>query len=423
MVDMERDHSNLRAVAGSWPLPPPAGLNPSGYAAQTGVFVHQHRPLEANAVKLFVGSKKVLLLSLDLLYVGSDLRAFLEKGLAQEFDPRELFIGASHTHAGPHIERGKEYLGTFSEEYFEAVSDGLLQFLRDLNGREDEEVEMLVGAGVHRAGISRRRIEIHNFKFSVRMGPSRLSRDARLPHTHLSFRRILDGKPIAHVWTTPMHANSFHRPQTVSPDFPGEIRQLLREQKEAKIPVLFFQGFSGDQRPRSPSQFVRPGVVRFKAFTAAEWNHWADQLWGAIKKVQLTREKVEFLEATRIPFRPSSIFLFQTTSRKSEPQEAAVHVVLFGTSARLIALPFEVSLGWAKRLSERGVRNLPIGCSDGTLGYLPTGLQRVSGGYEPRTSQRYFGIRRLRLNFVLRISKLLRQATRVGPQREQKEPR
>lgn len=417
---MESNHSNLRAVAGSWRFPSAIGSSPSGYANRIGAFVDQHRPLEANAVKLSVGPKKVLLLSLDLLYVGSDLRAFLEKELAQEFRSRELFIGASHTHYGPHIERGKEYLGTFSEEYFEAVSDGLLQFLRELQDREDEEAEMLVGAGVHRAGTSRRRIEIHKCKFSVRMGPSRLSRYARLPHTHLSFRRILDGKPIAHVWTTPMHATSFYRPLTVSPDFPGEIRHLLREHRKAKIPVLFFQGFSGDQRPRSPSQFVRQGVVRFRAFTAAEWDHWTEELWRDIKKTQFTKEKVGFLEATRISFRPSSIFLFQTTSGKSEPKEAAVHVVSFGAATRLIALPFEVSLGWAKRLSERGVRTLPIGCSDGVLGYLPTGLQSVSGGYEAKLSQRYFGIRRLRLNFVSRVSKLLRRAKRVGSQREER---
>lgn len=416
---MGQNPARVLAVAGKWSVPSPLGLNPAGYAAQSGVFVEQHRPLEVNALKVSVESKQVLLVSFDFLYVGDDLRKLLESELADAFAPDELFTAASHTHSGPQVEKGRESLGTFSEEYFSVMSGGLIKFLLELHVQKGEEVEMLIGDGFHRVGTSRRRIELNRSGLSVQMGPGRSS--TPLPHTHLSFRAVSNGKPIAHLWSTPMHATSYYKESTISPDFPGEIRQRFREDMQADVPVLFFQGFSGDQRPFSPLEFHGRGVVRFAAFKEKEWRHWIDQLWLDFKDVALSREQVDFIEATRLEFDPAGILRFESKGDKAGSREAAIHCIRLGTAIRLVALPFEVSLGWKSKLEKKGDKVVGIGCSDGVFGYLPTRIQNLLGGYEARSSQQYFGIRRLRFRFGGRISRLLDQGLVCGEKRLWKE--
>lgn len=409
---MMHDFPTVLAAGGNWTAPSPLGLNPAGYAAESGVLNQQHRPLEVNALKVSVESEQVLLLSFDFLYVGDTMRRLLEEELAAVISPDKLFTAASHTHFGPQIQSGRESLGAFSEEYFSVMSGGLVEFLVELIDQKGEEVEILIGDGFHRAGTRRRRIELSRRGLSVQMGPSRFS--TPLPHTHLSFRSVSDGKPMAHLWSTPMHATSYYDGLTISPDFPGEIRHRFREKLQTDIPVLFFQGFSGDQRPSSPLEFLGKRKVRFAPFKEEEWHHWIQQLWLDIEDVALAKERVDFIEAARFVFDPARIFFFEPGEEEAAAEQAAAHCVRIGATIRFVALPFEVSFGWTAKLVRKSEKVLGIGCSDGVLGYLPTRLQNILGGYEARSSQQYFGIRKLRAGFATHVGKLLNRALAYG---------
>jgi len=105
-------------------------LSLAGYAG-TRTANHIESPLEVNCVCLTEGEQKVLLISLDLLYVTHGLRASVLKRIQDlGISAGQLFMGASHTHNGPAIDETKPLLGEFDGESLKSVTESLMQSWR-----------------------------------------------------------------------------------------------------------------------------------------------------------------------------------------------------------------------------------------------------------------------------------------------------
>src|SRR5205823_2249450 len=93
-------------------------------------------------------------------------------------------------------------------------------------------------------------------------------------------------RPLAVLWSYACHPVGFPTVTRVSADFPGVVRRALREAHGAELPVLFLQGFAGDVRPREVGATTRFGRrlaelvlgARFAPLSPAQYAAWAGGL-------------------------------------------------------------------------------------------------------------------------------------------------
>lgn len=390
---------NPTASAASFVLPPGLGLQPAGYANRVAGLSSVHSDIEINALLLGVKESKVLLLTFDYLYIGVALRKAVEAALEGVLRPDQVFIAASHTHSAPQVDETKPSLGAFEPSYLAEVIAVVRPFLRNLLRQVPEEVTVEAGQRRHRSGIKRRRLKVTRQGIDTIMGPS------RLPKPNLEIRRVRvkalrDSRVLAEVWSTPIHPTSFFETQSVSSDYPGEVRRQVRSSVGSEIPVLFFQGFSGDIRPDTPT-ITRGDEIRFGRFNHQQWQDWCDELFITFGRIQLK------------PLHISEAFVWRETLPVSDyfsgeipVSEGHLHVISLGKKWGLVGFPFEMSHAWGRKIS----RKVPFGawkvsCIDHVFGYFPLNTQRFFGGYEPKQSWRHFGIDGIKFHAFRNIKK------------------
>src|SRR5262245_43337191 len=69
-----------------------------------------HQDLEANVLVLSVGNRRMVLVAIDALFVGSQLSDEIVKA-CDGVDPAAIVVVASHTHSSPALETTKPLLG------------------------------------------------------------------------------------------------------------------------------------------------------------------------------------------------------------------------------------------------------------------------------------------------------------------------
>ena len=93
--------------------------------------------LEINGIFLRDGKQKMLVISIDALYIGADFRDRLEAVFRPRLKSEEIFIAASHTHSAPALDFNKPQLGVVDQEYFnkvlEITSDIAEKLMREEN--------------------------------------------------------------------------------------------------------------------------------------------------------------------------------------------------------------------------------------------------------------------------------------------------
>lgn len=382
--------TSFELAASSVALPTGLGLNPGGHAQNRHRFRAVSHPLEANLALLRQGESKLLLASLDVLYVGPKLRTHLERQLAPDLQPAEIFLAASHTHSAPLIDSTKPKLGDIDEDYADQVGELLVDSIRSLLDGPAEAVSVEVSRGYQKQGVKRRRMAIKRSGIRIVRGPSRLG-SGKLPIKRARFVRASDGRALAEMWSTPMHPTSNPAPDSVSSDFPGFIRDSVRGKYGANLPLLYFQGFGGDIAPRFSTV---PGLILreyFVPFSKTELKKWTAQLLECFNAVEWADPGPVCLRVARERVEAEKLFVGSLGNRSGY-----VHVVSLAEDFKIVGFPFELSHRWFAKLFGRNSSGIwGVGCIDDVFGYLATPLQRALGGYEGKDFLTSFGLQGL----------------------------
>jgi hypothetical protein len=246
----------------------------------------------------------------------------------------------------------------------------------------------------------------------------------------LAILKVVRGVEVAFLLSMGCHANLVNGP-VITSDFPGRIGPALEAGIGGPVKLFFLQGFGGNVRPNvlteKPSFWtdLKGWVVETvegrsfeKHATEAKITEVGKHLARRILSVPPERyRKIEgdiqvsesevHLSLQPNPGHPAAAGTGQTstshgTDAGSDGQGAAgrtsvsfrIKRIRLGNEVSLISIPAEVfceySLEIKKLLSPEMV--FPLGCSDGMVGYLPTGKAMQEGGYECERAYRLFGL-------------------------------
>jgi hypothetical protein len=353
--------------------------------------------LEANVVVLRDGQwgKPLVVVSLDLLYVGSYLRDAIVAKLDNALPQAQLFLAASHTHRAPMTDPSKPALGECNLAYVDEVAVRTAQLIREVLDSSASLVQVSSGSGQLDSGIHRRRRRLATLDASglhVRptiMGPNPAVRFDSAAHR----LRFMSGeRVVAEIWTTALHPTGFPDPLKVSADFPGIVRQALRKQERSNHAVLFLQGFSGDVRPNSG--VVKFGFKRlllgpiFASFSSDSYAQWVGDLCRAVLQVPMTQCASLPLASSRLPVSAGDWLI-----GAPDPDLGAIHAIRVGDTV-IVGVPGEVTNRYVEYLepTRPGDRVWGVGCVDHVWGYLPTRAMLKEGGYEARSFCSAFGV-------------------------------
>jgi hypothetical protein len=378
----------------------------AGYAGAVREAVAAPNQLEINVVLLQSEESQLLMVSLDVLFAGPAIvraarMAASEAGLSDV----EVVVLASHTHGAPATDVSKPRLGAVVPEVLDEMCIQVEAAVRDALTADRQPARVLHGSATTNLNVNRRvfRSCPTLTRRGVRRGPVALMAPnpsgARDPSIDLLRFVGLDGRLLAVAWKFGCHPVGRPPQANVSADFPGRVRERLRESVGATVPVVFMQGFSGDVRPaiglsttwgeRVVSAVTGP---RFGVATETEWDAWANELSAEVFSV-FRNAHVEIvgnlrLRRTKIPL--EEIVDGRLRERQS-PHDLDVRIASIGNALEVLFVSAEVCAPFLERVAH-DLRTIAVGCVDHCFGYFPVEAQRREGGYEAEGFLEYFSV-------------------------------
>lgn len=384
------DHPHpLAAAAASVDITPDESLPLAGYGDRHGPYDQVADRLEANVLLLRLDDAFVTFISCDLLFVGQVLRQRLE-ALLPGIPSERLFISATHTHFAPATVAAMPELGRASLEYIEKVAQEISAAVQALLQLVLPAATVELRQGQSHAGIHRR---LPVVRWRLGWPPRRAKWEMRPNEdvaidTRLRILSITDtnDRLLAICWSYACHPVCYPDKTHLSADFPGVVRQAIRE-RFGDVPVLFWQGFAGDIRPRA---IVASDPPSFGPFTATQWHEWSN---GLAENVLAAIEMPGQAVAGRIAAVRRQIPLPELGLNGGD-RSISIHEVRLGDSLELFGIAAEPVNAYAAKLeAARGETTVVgVGYIDDVPCYLPTDEMLAQGGYEVTGFRRLFGV-------------------------------
>ena len=374
-------------------------------------------PIEISALLLESDGCRCLILSFDLMIVGSELQTLVLSRLASlGFLPDEVMLLASHTHNAPATDRACELLGSPDLKFVNDAADAAEELVRRIERELPARVSLDIFRGRLNHSINRRRHwpfptfgRTYGFKWrSVVFSPNPSGpRDEDA--TVIVLRKIDDSKSLAVFWHYACHPTAGGAIVAVSADYPGAVRRLLRE-RFGKTPCVFAQGFCGDVRPNvtpSPRKFrLRErlnAIVRvvasgnlFPAVTSADVTAWSQSLAAAVGNIVKGDPATSFSPKS-LAVGSASIPIDRIFTGSVPDKMLTSRIVKIGQALEIVVLSAEPTVEWIRILDGAAPRapqrlRLYVGYLGSVFGYLPTAVQVAEGGYEVEGFQPLFGL-------------------------------
>ena len=372
--------------------------------------LNQYDPIEVQAIKFEVGHHATYIVTLDVLSFGQELRNYVEE-LLPSVSADAIICCASHTHSAPAVDPALPKLGPVTPHALDQVKQALSDVIEDVESAVISKVDLFLGQDNAPGVIYRRKSGWHiigKFPFlqkSVRMRPNPDHKVNTDLHALVIYNAITH-KPVAVLWTCACHPTGFFRKDEISADFPGQVRDAVRDHLKAPaLPVLFLQGFCGDLRPDfrdlrktwkarlkraiMGETFQRPGEKR--------WHNWCDALststLAAITSaIQCASTPSLLVQSTTVPLNDLHCDLRPCPDWDQHGSLRIARIKLAGV-LNLVTFNCEPSQEYVDLIPQTDEPVWAVGYTDHIFGYLPTDIQRSSGGYETDGFRQNFSLR------------------------------
>lgn len=388
----------------------------AGYPSRTAPCADILDPIEVAAVLFEDSGRRILLLSFDLLQVGSELQDLVVGKLAKRgFERDEIVLQATHTHSAPATDKTCAPLGIPDERYVAELGDAVDDLVGHVQSQEPTEVVFEIFEGQLRHAINRRRYwpfptigRMHGFNLtSVAFSPNPKGLKNELA-TVLFVRDVRHDRPIALLWHYTCHPTAVIPTDAISADFPGKVRERLRQRLGA-IPCVFLTGFCGNIRPHIVPA-PRPVPLRerfqrlvrivffgnlFPSLSVEDWRRWSDSLASEIDEITQQAAAKKF-SPQQLRIGSANVPLSSFFQGMTPPKPLCVQVLGFDDALEIVAISAEPSVEWETEIGEAvtkppGCIRLHAGYLGSLCGYLPTTAQVPEGGYEVEGFQSLFG--------------------------------
>lgn len=354
-----------------------------------------------------------MLVSVDALYPGSQVRAAVESALPG-VPAENIIVGASHTHAAPMLDDTKPPLGLPDEEHMAMVVERLTSAARSLMDPTTRVAARLsVGAAKADHSVNRRQVKRVTWVWPPKFNQFRWrpdfwgTRDETLTVLRVETQ---SGDPLAVVWNYACHPVHFPISGAVSSHYPGVVRDAIRSHYDAPVTTLFFQGFSGDIRPLDMAESrippsarhlyrrVRFGPAwRIDLWTMQKYSRWASSLARVVLRALDRAQPVTDTQGDEVAVEVARVAAPRTDFVSPEGAPVTFQVARLGQVLGMLAVGAEVVVPYAKPARKAlGTKySMLIGCADETVGYLPTATMLKYGGYEAGEYLPYFALESL----------------------------
>ncbi|MCG2671601.1 hypothetical protein ACFPFP_32195 [Bradyrhizobium sp. GCM10023182] len=388
----------------------------AGHPSRTAPIADILDAIEVGAI-LFEGpGRRVLLLSFDLLQVGTELQDLIIGKLTKRgFGRDEIVLQATHTHSAPATDKACAPLGIPDEQYVAELGDVVDDLVRQILGQEPTQVAFEIIEGPLRHSINRRRYwpfptigRMHGFNLtSIAFSPNPKGPKNELA-TVVLMRDLRDDQPIALLWHYTCHPTAVIPTNAISADFPGKVRERLRE-RLGPIPCLFLTGFCGNIRPNIvPAPRAIPLRERlqqlariaffgnlFPSPSADDWRRWSESLASELDEIA-QQPAARTFNPQQLRIGSASVPLSTFFHGKAPAKPLCVQVLGFDDALEIVAISAEPSVEWEAEIGNAlpkppGCIRLHAGYLGSLCGYLPTTAQVPEGGYEVEGFQSLFG--------------------------------
>lgn len=224
-------------------ITPPLGTMLYGYVCKRPAAV-VNDDLTVNAISIEQGNTKAIMISADLVSIGSELADRIRTLVSQETNvpAKNISFSVTHTHSGPAIKTANGW-GSSNEKYIEEI---LIPKTITASKRAMSSMmaaTMGVGTTHSKVGINRRELMQDG---KVRLGQNIYGMYDSLM-TVMSFKS-LEGAPIVNLVHYGCHGTSAGRGLEITRDWAGVM--VDRMEIETGATTVYFNGAEGDVGPR-----------------------------------------------------------------------------------------------------------------------------------------------------------------------------
>jgi len=398
----------LQLRASSTDITPTKLMALAGMGGATRTSRNIRSPLETNAVLIEQDTTQVLIISIDLLYAGAALvDAVRSHAASHGIDQSNVIIVASHTHYAPATDLAKPLIGRTDDAYLDTLIASIKKLIDSVVEQPPEIVIPVLSAFETTLNINRRyrwpypTISRDGFKLGPTMVMAPKPDGPRDGQVGLIKFLSQTGDIRAVFWKFACHPTGYPNPLDVTAEYPGDVRAAFRKVTKHDLPVIFFQGFTGDVRPnlvgdrslRTAINTLRAGPG-FGIPTLSQWQQWLDHLVGQSVDCLLQpsgKKILGKLECHSVNHPLSDLLTDQAgapTNTKSKMLE--LKRVAFSDQWECLLISAEVCAPYGELFGSANTWH--IGYMNDVVGYLPTTEQILEGGYEPHGSLSVMGL-------------------------------
>ncbi len=402
-------------------ITPPVGVWLTGYAARTHPCTDIHDDLLAQALVVENSEgERAALVSIDLIALTNEQVSQIRRLVRQwtGIPPHRLLLNCSHTHSAPAVgELAAPWMGIPDNAYLDVVVRKVATVVKMASERL-REGNLLCGNAKCHIGINRRQKTPQGIVLG--QNPEGVTD----PRVDVLAVTAPNGNLCAIAFAYACHPvvlgdNNY----AVSADYVGVARTVLR--RALGIPALFLQGCAGNINPRQRGTFAiaeklgreLAGSVLIALGSAAPMDD--DRLDGATAIIKLPlqsppdahtlrRWRQEHLararEAEKAGRRGEARWrhceaewaekVLKAIRAKTLPayEPIALQVLRLGDVAfAAMASETFAEIGLALRQQSSFATTIPLGYTNGCIGYLPTAAAYEEGGYEVATAFKFYG--------------------------------
>jgi hypothetical protein len=389
-----------RDITPDWPI------SLAGFASRTGPSEGARHPLHVRVVVFDTGGSRIVIAGLDALNWGRQQAPRLRQQIADfaGTTPDRVLLSATHSHSGPQTSFGvSRYVGVADQRFIDLLGQETIAATREamasLEPVEVRKSQTIFELGIHRR-IVRDGIVEHEL---TRTGPT----DNRLTAIRFVTPDARIKTVLVHYTCHPVIVAEHY----LSPEFPGFAMSRIEQARGTT--ALYLQGFCGDINPDfTGRQEFRRGtdedVVRTGGQLADLVLDLLEQSGTVLPSILVDGfETIVDLPFQELPDERSlregldepevigewSQMMLDSPEKLTESIPLTVQRLDLAEGLSLLAIAAEVSVEYGLRLRERtGDAVLPVGYSNGMVGYVTTGQQIAEGGYEPVDSTKYYGL-------------------------------